>query len=118
MTKFTSDEALAIKDRHSLALLKTPGVHGVGVRADDEGNHIVRITSRPRTGIGPSIAAVGRVEATNWPTGLPYGERGAPSGEGGGNLQVYRLGSTTFPISDAEGPEDPAALAEPAEAAV
>ena len=47
MTKFTSDEALAIKDRHSLALLKTPGVHGVGVRADDEGNYELVIMAVP-----------------------------------------------------------------------
>jgi hypothetical protein len=39
MPRFTKDEALAIKDRHSLALLKTPGVYGVGVKADDAGNH-------------------------------------------------------------------------------
>ena len=47
MTKFTSDEALAIKDRHSLALLKTPGVHGVGVRADHEGNYELVIMAAP-----------------------------------------------------------------------
>jgi hypothetical protein len=47
MTKFTKDEALAIKDRHSLALLKTPGVHGVGVRADDAGNHKLVIMADP-----------------------------------------------------------------------
>jgi hypothetical protein len=47
MTKFTSEEAAAIKDRHSLALLKTPGVHGVGVRVDDAGNHRLVIMAAP-----------------------------------------------------------------------
>ena len=47
MTKFTSDEARAIKDRHSPALLKTPGVHGVGVRADDAGNYELVIMAAP-----------------------------------------------------------------------
>jgi len=47
MTKFTRDQADAIKDRHSLALLKTPGVHMVGVRADDAGSQTLVIVAEP-----------------------------------------------------------------------
>jgi hypothetical protein len=39
MTRYTDEQAHAIKDRHSLALLKIPGVHGVGLQQDHAGNH-------------------------------------------------------------------------------
>jgi len=45
--KISSDEARAIKDRHSLALLKTPGVHGVGIREDGAGNQTLVIMADP-----------------------------------------------------------------------
>jgi hypothetical protein len=39
MARYTDEQAQAIKDRHSLALLNIPGVHGVGVQQDHAGNH-------------------------------------------------------------------------------
>lgn len=43
MAKITNEQALAIKDRHSMALLKTPGVHGVAVREDGAGNQTLLV---------------------------------------------------------------------------
>jgi hypothetical protein len=39
MASYTEQEAQAIKDRHSLSLLKMRGVHGVGLQQDKAGNH-------------------------------------------------------------------------------
>ena len=47
MTKISSEEARAIKDRHSAALLRTAGVHGVGVREDEAGNQTLVILADP-----------------------------------------------------------------------
>jgi hypothetical protein len=48
MRKITSEEARAIKDRHSLALLRTPGIHGVGVQEDGAGNQTLVILADPK----------------------------------------------------------------------
>jgi hypothetical protein len=48
MTKITSEEARAIKDRHSLALLRTPGVYSVGLQEDGAGNQILVILADPK----------------------------------------------------------------------
>lgn len=47
MKKITSEEARAIKDRHSLALLRTPGVYSVGVQEDGAGNQTLVILADP-----------------------------------------------------------------------
>jgi hypothetical protein len=48
MTKITSEEARAIKDRHSLALLRTPGVYSVGLQEDGAGNQTLVILADPK----------------------------------------------------------------------
>ncbi len=39
MARLTEKQALAIKERHSPALLKMQGVYGVGLQQDEGGNH-------------------------------------------------------------------------------
>ena len=43
----TESQAMAIKQRHSLALLKTPGVQGVGLQRDPGGNQTLVIIADP-----------------------------------------------------------------------